>query len=91
MVINPLNNYIIIEPVQQDEHYNDELEFLSMPPSEFVGVPTVGVVKYIGTDHPSQLELDDKIVFDQPNPHGFWLNGLKLQAVKPKEVLGVIE
>jgi len=90
MVIIPLNNYIIVEPIDRDDSFNEELQNFSMPPSEYVGVPNIGVVKAV-EENKYSIKPGDKIIFDNPRPHGLWLDGTRLLPITLKEVRGLLE
>ncbi len=82
-----LNSYILVEPLDRDDELR-EFSVLSVPKSEFAGLPTRGIVKFVakGIDiRPGQV-----VVFDEYNPSGFKWGGEKFLHIHEDKIRGVL-
>lgn len=90
MVIAPLNNKILLEPINVDESWSKDLKdrtSLLSPLSQYIGVPKEGIVKYSAVEG---IEPGLHVVFDEPRPKGFWFKGGRYIVVREKDLRGVI-
>lgn len=91
MVITPLNNKILLEPINVDKSWSEDLKNrtgLLSSSAEYIGVPREGIVTHSDLDH---AKVGAHVVFDEPKPRGFWLNGTRYLPVKAKSLRGIIE
>lgn len=102
MKIQPVNNYVFVEPILHSELKTRALRkkastilIPDLKPDnkthDFEGVPSVGIIRYLpeGNDY-GNLEIGMTIAFNEPNPKGFKLDDEKLFALKPEQIVAVI-
>lgn len=91
MVITPLNSKVLIEPINVDEAWSKDLKdrtSLLSPLSQYIGVPKEGIAHHSDVE---EIKPGVHVVFDEPKPRGFWLNGARYIAVDRKDLRGIIE
>lgn len=94
-MVKPLSGKLLIEPLTTVEAsgFMERLKTagLEWQPPKMSGVPNVAIV-YAVADDITDIPVGMKIVFDEPNPHGFKWEGHKLLAIKKDQVLaGIVD
>lgn len=79
---------VLIEPEQRAKEKQGSFY---LPKPEFQGVPRVGVVYSVGPDCVKGLKPGDRVIFNEPSPHGFKYSDRVLFPVDESKIVAKVD